>query len=39
MTPGFFLRMANGKIVAMRLPSRRTFWLSEEVLDRYRKHI
>ncbi|HEV3081907.1 MAG TPA: hypothetical protein VGY66_19160 [Gemmataceae bacterium] len=28
MTPGFFMRTAIGRIVAMRFPSRRTFWLS-----------
>jgi hypothetical protein len=30
--PGFFLRMANGRIVAMRIPSRRIFWLSAAIL-------
>jgi hypothetical protein len=32
MTPGFLLRMATVRIVAMRLPSRRTFWLSAATL-------
>jgi hypothetical protein len=32
VTSGFFLRVAKGRIVAMRLPSRRTFWLSAATL-------
>jgi hypothetical protein len=32
MTPGFFMRMAKGRILAMRIPSRRTFWLRASTL-------